>query len=246
MRPVGERLRVGDDLPLVGAELGRRAPRANATALAAMTCISGPPWLPGKTERVERLRVRLAAEDQAAARAAQRLVRRRGDELAVRDRRRMEPAATSPAKCAMSAMSMRADLVGDGAERREVDLRADRPSARRRSSSGARSRARCAHLVEVDAGRRSRARRRARPGRTCPEKLTGLPCVRCPPCDRFIARIVSPGFELREVDGHVGLRARVRLHVGAPRRRRAPSRARSRASRPRRRTRSRRSSACPG
>ena len=25
-----------------------------------------------------------------------------------------------------------------------------------------------------------------------PEKLTGLPCVRCPPCARFIARIVSP------------------------------------------------------
>ena len=39
----GQRRGVGDDLRLVGAEARRRAPRANATALAAMMCISGPP-----------------------------------------------------------------------------------------------------------------------------------------------------------------------------------------------------------
>ena len=37
--------------------------------------------------------------------------------------------------------------------------------------------------------------------------------VRWPPCARFGATIVSPGREDREVDGHVGLGARVRLDV---------------------------------
>ena len=39
------------------------------------------------------------------------------------------------------------------------------------------------------------------------------PCVRWPPCESSSERIVSPGCERRHVDGHVGLRARVRLDV---------------------------------
>ena len=46
-----------------------------------------------------------------------------------------------------------------------------------------------------------------------PEKFSGWPCVRWPPCARFMPRIVSPGFSTRHVHGHVRLRARVRLHV---------------------------------
>ena len=44
----GQRLGVVDDLLLVAANSGCSA-SWKATALAAMTCISGPPWMPGKT-----------------------------------------------------------------------------------------------------------------------------------------------------------------------------------------------------
>ena len=61
-----------DDLLLAGLELGlERSPKA--TALPAMTCISGPPWMPGKTAWSTVLRVaRSRAQDQAgrAGRAA--------------------------------------------------------------------------------------------------------------------------------------------------------------------------------
>ena len=46
-----------------------------------------------------------------------------------------------------------------------------------------------------------------------PEKLTLSPCVRWPPCESSSERIVSPGSSSREVDGHVRLRAGVRLDV---------------------------------
>jgi hypothetical protein len=45
--------------------------------------MSGPPWAPGKTCRVDGLGVRGAAEDEAAARAAQGLVGGGGDEIGV-------------------------------------------------------------------------------------------------------------------------------------------------------------------
>ena len=57
--------------------------------------------------------------------------------------------------------------------------------------------------------------------------------------------MVSPGCTQREVHGGIGLRARMRLHVGVSRRRTAAWRDRWRAARRCRRTRSRRSSACP-
>ena len=45
---------------------------------------------------VERLRVLLPAEDEARARPGERLVRRRGDEVAVRDRVRVQPGRDEP------------------------------------------------------------------------------------------------------------------------------------------------------
>ena len=42
---------------------------------------------------------------------------------------------------------------------------------------------------------------------------SGMAWVRWPPWARFIPSTVSPGFEQREVDRHVRLRARVRLDV---------------------------------
>ena len=62
------------------------AASAKATALAAMTCSSGPPWTPGKTLRSRSFACARAAEHEAAARAAQRLVRRRRHEGRVRHR----------------------------------------------------------------------------------------------------------------------------------------------------------------
>ncbi len=49
--PAARRTGVGHDLRLVGAELLGLGASRKATALAAMTCISGPPWMPGKTAR---------------------------------------------------------------------------------------------------------------------------------------------------------------------------------------------------
>ena len=41
-----------------------------------------------------------------------------------------------------------------------------------------------------------------------------MPCVRCPPWARSSPSTVSPGLRHGEIDGHVGLAAGVRLHVG--------------------------------
>ena len=76
--------------PLVGAEL-RLSASSKATALAAMTCTSGPPWRPGKTVRSRSLAKRSLHRMHAAARAAQRLVGGGGDEVGVRHRARVQP-----------------------------------------------------------------------------------------------------------------------------------------------------------
>ena len=47
-----------------------------------------------------------------------------------------------------------------------------------------------------------------------PEKFSGWPCVRWPPCARFMPSTVSPGLQRGHIDGHIRLRARMRLHVG--------------------------------
>ena len=47
-----------------------------------------------------------------------------------------------------------------------------------------------------------------------PEKLTGMPWVRWPPWAQVHPQHGVAGLQHGEVDGHVGLRAGVRLHVG--------------------------------
>ena len=102
----------------------------NATALAAMTCSSGPPCMPGENGLVDRLGVLLLAEDEAAARAAQRLVRGGGDEVGVGHRETgAAPVATRPAMCAMSTMSSAPTSSAIAREALEVDRCAGRPSA---------------------------------------------------------------------------------------------------------------------
>ena len=63
---------------------------SNATALAAMMCMSGPPCVPGKTALSIAAGEARAAEHQAATRSAQRLVGRRRDDVGVRERARVE------------------------------------------------------------------------------------------------------------------------------------------------------------
>ena len=73
---LGERLGIFHDVLAYSLNDGRSA-SPNATALAAMTCISGPPCWPGKTAELIFRQFLVVAEHEAAARAAQGLVRRR-------------------------------------------------------------------------------------------------------------------------------------------------------------------------
>ena len=102
---------------------GSRLPSAspNATALAAMTCISGPPCKPGKHRGVDGLLVLGVAEDDAAARPAQRLVRRAGDEVRDADRRRIDAGGDQPGVVRHVHHQLRAHAVGDRAKALPVD-----------------------------------------------------------------------------------------------------------------------------
>jgi hypothetical protein len=84
----GQRLRVGDHLPAVGGELGAQR-LAEGHRLGGDHVLSGPPCRPGNIALSIFLRVLVVAEDHAAARAAQRLVRGRGHHVGVRHRRRV-------------------------------------------------------------------------------------------------------------------------------------------------------------
>ena len=87
-----------------------------------MTCISGPPCRPGNTAEFDPLRdIRVVAQDHAAARAAQRLVRRRRDDMRVRQRARMRAAGDQPGEMRHVDHQIGADPVGDRAEPGEID-----------------------------------------------------------------------------------------------------------------------------
>ncbi len=75
----------------------------------------------GEHRAIEVLRVALAAEHHAAARAAQRLVRGRRDELGVRHRARMHAAGDEAGDVRHVDHQRRADALGHRAHAREVD-----------------------------------------------------------------------------------------------------------------------------
>ena len=107
--------------------------------------------------------VLVVGEDHAAARAAQRLVRGRGDDMGMRERRGMRAAGDQAGEMRHVDHQIGADLVGDLAEAREV------PDARIGGAAGddqlrlvlARRAAATSSIVDA-AGRRG-ARRRGRP-----------------------------------------------------------------------------------
>ena len=69
--------------------------------------------LPGEDGLVDRLAVFLLAEDEPGARSAERLVRRRRDDVRVRDRARVLAGRDEPGEVRHVDHQLRADLVGD-------------------------------------------------------------------------------------------------------------------------------------
>ena len=116
----------------------RSAASLKATALPAMTCISGPPWTPGKTvlsigaRRASALTLGksagstlggqlVAAEDQPAARPAERLVGRRRDDVGVRERAGVDAGRDEAGDVGHVDEQQRPDAVGDRRHPLEVD-----------------------------------------------------------------------------------------------------------------------------
>ena len=93
----------------------------NATALAAMTCSSGPPCSPGKTALSMASAMLGGGQDAAATRAAQRLVRGERDDVGVRHRVRVRATGDEPGDVRGVEHEQRADLVGDRPERLGID-----------------------------------------------------------------------------------------------------------------------------
>ena len=126
-----ERVRVRANLRLVLAE-GLRGRDPEARRLRGDDVVERPALHAGEDRAVDRLRVLLAAEDEARARPGERLVRRRGDEVAVLDGIRVQPGRDEPGEVRHVAEEQRADLVGDLAEAPASRPCADTPSHRTR------------------------------------------------------------------------------------------------------------------
>ena len=77
--------------------------------------------MPGKIWLLSVLAYGLLAQDEAAARAAQRLVRGGGDDVGERHRRRVHARGDEAGDVRHVHHHRRADLVGDLAELREVE-----------------------------------------------------------------------------------------------------------------------------
>ena len=236
-------LRVGDDLPLILDE-GRLRRFLEADGLRRDDVHQRTALHAGEHRAIEILRVLLAAQHQAAARSAQRLVRRRRDEIGVRHRARMDAGGDQAGDVRHVGEDRRADAIGCRADAREID------------DARIRARADDDHLrlvlvgepIELvvvdplvglaDAVRDDRVELAGEVQRMAVGQVAAVREVH--PEDG-VARL-----QQREVHGHVGLRARMRLHVGvvgAEQRRRAGDR---RALGDVDESRSRRSSACPG
>ena len=185
-----EPLRVGDDLPLVLRNSGSIA-SLKQTALAAMMCISGPPCTPGNTARSRSFAYCARHRTMPAARPAQCLVRRRRDEIGVRHRARVHAGGDEPGDVRHVGDHRRADRRGHLADALEVDdarigARADHDHLRLVLVRQPLQLVVVDPLVVLPHAVRDDVK-------CLPEKFSGWPCVRWPPCERFIPRMVSPG-----------------------------------------------------
>ena len=123
------RLRVGDDLLLVAFEAGRQC-FLERDRLGCNHVHQRPALVARKYRRIERFRILLAGEDQAAARPAQRLVRSAGDDIRDAHRARVEPDRYQARVVRNIRHQQRADAVGDRAKALPVDRERIRGRAR--------------------------------------------------------------------------------------------------------------------
>ena len=153
----------------------------------------------------------LAAEDEAGARAGKRLMGRRGDEVAVLDRVRVQPRGDEAGEVRHVAEEERPDLVRDRAEASGVHRARIRGAAANDYLWPRFLRLR-EHVVVVDGQRLGRDA--VMDGVVEPAREVDLVAV------REVSTLVEPERHQRvprlqhsRVDGHVRLRARVRLDV---------------------------------
>ena len=217
----------------------------SATALAAITCSSGPPCWPGKTAESIFLAYSSLHRMIAGARAAERLVGRGRDDVgAVVDGVRVQARGDEAREVGHVDHQQGAHLVGDLAEAGEVQhARVGGPAGEQhlrpalagdpRDLVHVDEAALAVHLIGGDVVEA--------PGDVELHAVREVPAVREREAHDRVARR-----EQRVVDGRVRLRARSAAGRSRARRRTAPWRGRSRAARRCPPTRSRRSSGGPG
>ena len=170
------------------------------------------PALQAREDRaVDRGRVLLAAEDEAGARTGERLVRRRGDDVAVVDGVRVQPRRDEAREVRHVAPEQRSHLVGDLAELPRLDRARVRRAAAKDHLRPVLLRER-EHLVVVDDARLAGdavVDDRVEPPREVDLEAVGeVAAVIEAQRENRVARLHQP-----EVDGHVRLRAGVGLDV---------------------------------
>ena len=147
---LGDGLRAGDACAAGARGTARSAAIFSATALPAITCSSGPPCWPGNTAELIFLACSSLAEDHPAARAAERLVDRRRDHVGVRHRVGVQAGGDEAGEVGHVDHQLGADLVGDLAEAREVELaRVGRPAGEDQLRAGARSAIRATSSMSI-------------------------------------------------------------------------------------------------
>ena len=183
-----------------------------ATALAAITCSSGPPCWPGNTAESIFFAYSSLHRITPARGPAERLVGGRGDHVGPElDRVGVKPGGDEAGEVRHVDHQQRADLVGDLAKAREVELaRVGRPAGQQQLRAALARDAR--HLVHVDQA-------------ALAVDLVGGDVIQAAGhVDLHAVREVAAvgqrephdrlaGLEQRVVDGRVGLRAGVRLDV---------------------------------
>ena len=207
---IGERLGIGDDLLGVVLELRRGALR-EADRLGGDDVLERAALGAGEDGRVDGLGVLGLAEDEAAARTAQGLVRGGGHEVGVRDGRRMHARGDEAGDVRDVGEQERAVFLGDLAEAGEVDL------------AGVGGRADGDHLgllalghlldfVVVDAAVGAHAV--VDDGVELAGEVRGVAVREVTAVRQVHRQDLVAGLDAGEVDGGVGLAAGVRLDVG--------------------------------
>ena len=206
-----ERAGVGDDLVGVAPELGGGG-LAQRDGDAGGGVVVRAALQAGEHGAIDRLLVRRSAQDHAAARPAQGLVRGGGDHVGDGDRRGVRAGGDQAGDVGDIGDEDRADLAGDLGERGEVDGARDRGAAGEQEARPLPARE-VADLVEVDpvVVAADAVLHGAKPG----AGRRHVPAVRQVAAGgqrhahHGLARL-----DEREVDGEVGRRARVGLDVG--------------------------------